>query len=149
MAQSVFQYNEKVFQTTVVPVDGNCLFSCFSLILYGHLGKQNTVRNEIVNYITSKWIEFSNFIWGDDTYNKVILNSKSFYDHMSQDGVYGGAPEILAACNLYNLNVNIYYTDRVPQKFSSNQFTNVEFNLLFTGKSLDGGHFTLLSETSI
>jgi len=56
--------------------NGDCLFSTFSLCIYGNTDNHNTIRQEICNYIEREGIFFKDFIEDGKEINKYIENNK-------------------------------------------------------------------------
>ena len=87
--------------------NGDCLFHSLS----EHLNiDQSQLREDAVNYISTKWDRFSNFALNPDTLEP--FNSKDDYiQYMGKEGHWGDHLSILALCELYQVNATLIVTE--------------------------------------
>ena len=105
-----------------VPGDGNCMFSCFSKLRRndGILSVSLKSREEIADMIHYLYINFREF---RDTLDGGILEINEFEDideyliYIKKNGNWGGEPELIAACQLYNVNIEILSFDEIKREF--------------------------------
>lgn len=83
--------------------DGNCLYRCFSRILFGHDNFHRKIRLSLLNHVILHWTRFGTLLTEDTIYtihdNKewVVTSPDDYRDIMSKDGSFGGEIEILSS----------------------------------------------------
>jgi hypothetical protein len=116
------------FRRLHVPGDGNCLFSCIALAMYGSLSNSKSVRSGTVEHLRKNKSQFAAFATCDfDTYLRT----------MARSGSWGGELELRAISELYKVAVRIYSNGLKP--FTINEGCNRAI-LLWRG----GNHYDLL-----
>lgn len=112
----------------------SCLFDSLSVFLKLD---SNSIRQEICNYLESN----KKIMDGLDTNFILSLENPNYIRNMRMSHVWGGAIEIQAACNIFNIKI-IVHNQR------NNENTQIEF-LPIDGEyrmtihlSWTGGHYT-------
>lgn len=92
--------------------DGNCLFRSISDQLYRDYGRHHDeVRRNICQFITENSEEFKAFLVYDDSDDADVTDVADYMDKMSEDGEWGGNPELVAAARFYERNITIFSVD--------------------------------------
>ncbi|EXJ84448.1 hypothetical protein A1O3_05116 [Capronia epimyces CBS 606.96] len=101
--------------------DGNCLFASLSDQLYGTPVKHPEIRANIIEHMRTFRPLFEHYVHKDDVQQRRTLRSAklaapqdsedSFEEYlalMSRSGTYGGEPELVAFCQVYNQDVTVH-----------------------------------------
>jgi hypothetical protein len=86
---------------TVVEGDGNCLFRCFAINMFGDKDRYNEVKDMIINEIKTNFESYSDFIIG---------TFEEYSNRISQDKAEGDNLEIQAYANLTRRCIGLYNT---------------------------------------
>lgn len=91
--------------------DGNCLFRSISDQLYKDFGRRHDeIRNNICQFITKNKADFKGFLVYDDSDN-ADEDFNEYLEKMSEDGEWGGNPELVAAARHYQRSITIFSVD--------------------------------------
>ena len=101
--KEVEQLNWKLI---VVDADGNCLYRCFGIEIYGDTARHMKVRNECCKYMRENMDFFQNFIPDFDARMKEKETEYEWGDHV----------DITALSELYNVRVQVFEYDKDQKK---------------------------------
>jgi len=101
---------------------GNCLFASLSDQLYGTPAKHGEIRANIIEHMRTLRPLFEHYVHKDDVQQRRALRPRStssrknetddaFEEYlllMSRNGTYGGEPELVAFCQLYDQDVTVH-----------------------------------------
>ncbi|KIV93987.1 hypothetical protein PV10_05154 [Exophiala mesophila] len=101
--------------------DGNCLFASLSDQLYGNPEKHPQIRASVVEHMRNFRPLFEHYVHKDDVQQRRTLRSttassrqesddafEEYLSLMSRGGTYGGEPELVAFCQVYNQDVTVH-----------------------------------------
>lgn len=115
--------------------DGNCLFRCFSFVIYDNENQHRNIRLKIVDNVIKNWNFYKNFM--------TDLKPEEYEKKMSMNSVYGGETEIYSFHDLYSVNIIIYIqiTQNVVEYIR--QSNNVTAKFYLSG-NIDIGHYDVI-----
>ncbi|EXJ94523.1 hypothetical protein A1O1_02919 [Capronia coronata CBS 617.96] len=101
--------------------DGNCLFASLSDQLYGTPARHSEIRANIIEHMRTFRPLFEHYVHKDDVQQRRILRSAKSAVHedkgdafeeyltlMACNGTYGGEPELVAFCQVYDQDVTVH-----------------------------------------
>ncbi|KAL2438543.1 hypothetical protein ABEF95_011602 [Exophiala dermatitidis] len=101
--------------------DGNCLFASLSDQLYGTPAKHPEIRANIIEHMRTFRPLFEHYVHKDDVQQRRTLRSakstarqdpedafEEYLTLMSRSGTYGGEPELVAFCQVYDQDVTVH-----------------------------------------
>jgi len=91
--------------------DGNCLFSSISHQLWGTQDHHPDVRVKVMDFIEEHEDHFKFFIEDDESFSDYLEKMRCLCE-------WGSNQELYAACEVYNLHVNIYQAAEGAAKYS-------------------------------
>lgn len=108
----------------VIPIDlftGNCLFASLSDQLYGTPAKHPEIRASIIEHMRTYRPLFEHYVHKDDVQQRRTLRSatmairqepgdafEEYLSLMSRSGTYGGEPELVAFCQVFDQDVTVH-----------------------------------------
>ncbi|KAJ9602891.1 hypothetical protein H2200_012671 [Cladophialophora chaetospira] len=106
---------------TQIAGDGNCLFASLSDQLYGTPAKHPEIRASIIDHMRTLRPLFEHYVHIDDVQQRRALRSttlstrqepedafEEYLSRMSRLGSYGGEPELVAFCQVYDQDVTVH-----------------------------------------
>jgi hypothetical protein len=100
---------------------GNCLFASLADQLYGSPSKHAEIRGRVVDHMRSFRPLFEHYVHPDDVQQRRTLRSaatasrrgsedafEAYLTRMSNGGTYGGEPELVAFCQVYDQDVTVH-----------------------------------------
>ncbi|KIW11961.1 hypothetical protein PV08_09235 [Exophiala spinifera] len=101
--------------------DGNCLFASLSDQLYGTPAKHPEIRASIIDHMRTFRPLFEHYVHKDDVQQRRTLRSaksavrqesedafEEYLSLMSRPGTYGGEPELVAFCQVFDQDVTVH-----------------------------------------
>ncbi|KAK7905662.1 hypothetical protein LTR67_000386 [Exophiala xenobiotica] len=101
--------------------DGNCLFASLSDQLYGTPAKHPEIRASIIEHMRTYRPLFEHYVHKDDVQQRRTLRSaastvrqesedafEEYLSLMSRSGAYGGEPELVAFCQVFDQDVTVH-----------------------------------------
>ncbi|KIW86042.1 hypothetical protein Z517_01436 [Fonsecaea pedrosoi CBS 271.37] len=101
--------------------DGNCLFASLSDQLYGTPAKHPEIRASIIDHMRTYRPLFEQYVHKDDVQQRRTLRSatlasrqepedafEEYLSLMSRSGTYGGEPELVAFCQVFDQDVTVH-----------------------------------------
>ncbi|KAK5185867.1 hypothetical protein LTR44_001916 [Exophiala sp. CCFEE 6388] len=101
--------------------DGNCLFASLSDQLYGTPAKHPEIRASIIDHMRTYRPLFEHYVHKDDVQQRRTLRSatmairqepedafEEYLSLMSRSGTYGGEPELVAFCQVFDQDVTVH-----------------------------------------
>ncbi|KIW40248.1 uncharacterized protein PV06_07460 [Exophiala oligosperma] len=101
--------------------DGNCLFASLSDQLYGTPAKHPEIRASIIDHMRTCRPVFEHYVHKDDVQQRRTLRSaanavrqepedafEAYLSLMSRPGTYGGEPELVAFCQVFDQDVTVH-----------------------------------------
>ncbi|OAP63045.1 hypothetical protein AYL99_02272 [Fonsecaea erecta] len=101
--------------------DGNCLFASLSDQLYGTPAKHPEIRASIIDHMRTSRPLFEHYVHKDDVQQRRTLRSatlasrqepedafEEYLSLMSRSGTYGGEPELVAFCQVFDQDVTVH-----------------------------------------
>ena len=144
---------ENGLQRTRQEGDGNCFFRCVSFLLYGTARHHSVIRQSICEVIDLR-----------QTHYQPFLRHMAITDHllsMRQNGTYADEIEIRAACDLYELPLEIWYmhpeqgavlhrgTSQIPRNRPAMRLAYLNGNHYDSLMPIDTGNIQSSTNTSI
>ncbi len=126
----------------------SCLFNSFSYFKeITNNDSSEIIRNKICNYLETNPIVFDNVNVSDIILWETNSNLTNYIINMRNTSTWGGAIEIFAFCNIYNVNVNV---KNIRDSGDSSLLNNIiQFKRLESPESIkaliqitwNGGHY--------
>ncbi|KIY03794.1 uncharacterized protein Z520_00485 [Fonsecaea multimorphosa CBS 102226] len=101
--------------------DGNCLFASLSDQLYGTPANHPEIRASVVDHMRTYRPLFEHYVHKDDVQQRRTLRSatlasrqepedafEEYLSLMSRSGTYGGEPELVAFCQVFDQDVTVH-----------------------------------------
>ncbi|KAI1611123.1 hypothetical protein EDD37DRAFT_364655 [Exophiala viscosa] len=101
--------------------DGNCLFASLSDQLYGTPANHPEIRASIIDHMRTYRPLFEHYVHKDDVQQRRTLRSatmairqepedafEEYLSLMSRSGTYGGEPELVAFCQVFDQDVTVH-----------------------------------------
>lgn len=92
--------------------------------LFNSIGKHVKETPQNVRILICNYIENSKTLAGLPIEAILCKPKNEYITRMRLPNSWGGGPEIAAACDIWNLNINVYKVDRVSKKNSKKQIKN-------------------------
>jgi len=102
MESFVKQVENLSWNLVIIDADGNCLYRCFALEIYGDANKHVKTRQECCEYIRDNQKFFENFI---PDFDERMLQKEKQYE-------WGDHVDINAMSELYNVRVRVFELDK-------------------------------------
>ena len=114
----------------------SCLFDSLSRFL---LISSYQLRQNICNYLQNNPILFDGIKASDWIFWENNTNLSNYINNMRNPNTWGGGIEIKSFCNIYKVQVNIHFRNRVISFFPNNSYDKI-ININYSGN-----HFTPIS----
>ena len=107
-------------QCLLTTPEGNCLFASLSDQLYGTPEKHPKIRASIIDHMRTFRPLFEHYVHIDDVQQRRTLRSatssrqepedafEEYLSRMARSGTYGGEPELVAFCQVFNQDVTVH-----------------------------------------
>lgn len=122
--------------------DGNCLFRCFSIFVYGNQNFHKLIRLHIVDYIFNDWENYKICIIGNNHYRDVH-DKYQFKNYMGKNRIHGTYVEIQVFSLIYNVFIRINVQNQNYHNIGNSLNKNKLY--LFYKGDFDNGHYDVES----
>lgn len=145
-----YYYGDRKFLRKNVNGDGNCLFRCFSVYLFGNESSHLGIRKDIVNHVCSIWESVKDTI--EASYPDIKYKNKTSYKNsMGSSRTFGTDFEVGMFSAYFKINVGVYAVLEGNKILHEQNICydkhddDPEFKILLEG-SRKGGHWVILEE---
>ena len=121
------------FKLKEIKGDGNCLYRCVALQVYGSDNLHQRVREETMNYMQKHASHYSQFVSNLEGWENYLKRNRRL-------GAFGGNLEIQAISELYNRPIQIFEENQLRNIFHSYQLRSPPIILEY----INGNHFNCI-----
>ena len=119
--------------------DGNCLFRALADQMWGEPGRHVEVREAAVKEMIARADHFRNFLLEEDILDLGVDDWDGYMRRMSEDAVWGGNSELLAAADFYARDIVVHQANEKPWVVTPNKMAAKQAGPLHL--AYDGTHY--------